>query len=36
MIAREKGLEGLATYIMSQDATVSVPEEALKYLNERA
>ena len=34
MIAREKGLEGLATYIMSQDATVSVPEEALKYLNE--
>ena len=29
-----KGLEGLATYIMSQDATVSVPEEALKYLNE--
>ena len=34
MIAREKGLEGLATYIMSQDATVSVLEEALKYLNE--
>ena len=34
MIAREKGLEGLATYIMSQGATVSVLEEALKYLNE--
>ena len=34
MIAREKGLEGLATYIMSQDAKVPVPEEALKYLNE--
>ena len=34
MIAREKGLEGLATYIMSSDAAVSVPEEALKYLSE--
>lgn len=34
MIAREKGLEGLATYIMSNDVAVPVPEEALKYLSE--
>ncbi len=34
MRSLEKGLEGLATYIMSQ-TTVSVPEEwGVKYLNE--
>ena len=34
MIAREKGLEGLAEYIMSSDAAAPVSEEALKYLSE--
>ena len=34
MIAKEKGLEGLAKYILSADAAVPVPEEAEKYLNE--
>lgn len=34
IIAREKGLEGFATYIMSSDAAAPVPEEALKYLSE--
>ena len=34
MIAKEKGLEGLAKYILSANAAVPVPEETEKYLNE--
>ncbi|MBQ4537743.1 MAG: RNA-binding transcriptional accessory protein [Lachnospiraceae bacterium] len=33
-VAKEKGLEGLAEFIRAQEATVSVEEEAVKYLSE--
>ncbi len=33
-VAKEKGLESLAEYIRDQEATVSVEEEAAKYLSE--
>ncbi len=33
MIAREKGLEGLAEFIMAQNATYPVEEEAKKYIS---
>lgn len=33
-IAKEKGLEELAKYILAQDATKPVSEEALKYISE--
>ncbi|MGN0157493.1 MAG: Tex family protein [Lachnospiraceae bacterium] len=33
-VAREKGLEGLAQFILSQDATEEIEKEAVKYLSE--
>ncbi|MCH5254531.1 MAG: RNA-binding transcriptional accessory protein [Lachnospiraceae bacterium] len=33
-VAKEKGLEGLADYILAQEAAVSLEEEAVKYLHE--
>ena len=33
-VAREKGLEGLAEYILKQDATEPLEAEAAKYINE--
>lgn len=34
MIAKEKGLEGLAGFILRQDASAAVVEEAAKYISE--
>jgi len=34
MIAKEKGLEGLAEFILRQDASSTVEEEAAKYISE--
>ncbi|MBO5208906.1 MAG: RNA-binding transcriptional accessory protein [Lachnospiraceae bacterium] len=33
-VAKEKGLEGLADYILAQDATAPIEEEAAKYVHE--
>ncbi|MDE7283760.1 MAG: RNA-binding transcriptional accessory protein [Lachnospiraceae bacterium] len=33
-VAKEKGLDGLADYIMAQEATAPIEEEAVKYLHE--
>ena len=33
-VAKEKGLDGLADYIMAQEATAPIEEEAAKYLRE--
>ncbi|MDE5865282.1 MAG: RNA-binding transcriptional accessory protein, partial [Lachnospiraceae bacterium] len=33
-VAKEKGLDGLADYIMAQEATAPIEEEAAKYLHE--
>ncbi len=33
-VAKEKGLEGLAEYILAQDATAPIEEEAAKYVHE--
>ncbi|MBQ7359612.1 MAG: RNA-binding transcriptional accessory protein [Lachnospiraceae bacterium] len=33
-VAKEKGLDGLARYILAQDATAPLAEEAAKYLSE--